>query len=94
MRQREYDVSKFLRAKEQPVSLMRSHNSVTQNRERQRSSAGIPRYIVKSLRSLLDSLGLNSMDSSVSPELNVRCSPRSVDRTLTQTMAMKTSTPL
>ena len=57
MRQREYDVSKFLRAKEQPVSLMRSHNSVTQNRERQRSFAGIPRYIVKSLRSLLDSLG-------------------------------------
>ena len=57
MRQREYDVSKLFRAKEQPVSLMRSQNLVTQNRERQGSFAGIPRYIVKSLRSLLDILG-------------------------------------
>ena len=36
---------------------MRSQNLVTQNRERQGSFAGIPHYIVKSLRSLLDSLG-------------------------------------
>jgi len=56
VRQREYDISKLFRAKAQPVSLMRSHNLVTQNRERQGSFAGIPRYIVKSLRSLLDSL--------------------------------------
>lgn len=57
MRQREYDLSKLLRAKEQPVSLMRSHNLVTQNGERQRSFAGIPRYTVKSVRNLRDSLG-------------------------------------
>ena len=57
MRQREYDVAKLLRAKKQPISLMRSHNLVTQNRERQRSFGGIPRYTVKSLRRLLDSLG-------------------------------------
>ena len=36
---------------------MRSHDLVTQNRERQRPFAGIPRYTVKSVRSLLDSLG-------------------------------------
>ena len=36
---------------------MRSHNLVAQNRERQRSFAGIARYAVKSLRNLLESLG-------------------------------------
>ena len=56
VRQREYNVSKLLRAKEQPVSLMSSHNLVTQNCERQRSFARIPRYNLKSLRSLLGSL--------------------------------------
>jgi hypothetical protein len=57
VRQREYDVSKLLCAKEQPVSLMRSHNLVTQNRERQLSFAGLPGYNLKSLRSLVGSLG-------------------------------------
>jgi hypothetical protein len=36
---------------------MRSHYLVAQSRERQRSFAGIRRYTVKCLRSLLDSLG-------------------------------------
>ena len=57
MRQREDDVSKFLRAEEQPVSLMRSYNLVTQNRERQRFFAGnLARYNLKSLKSLVGSL--------------------------------------
>ena len=66
-----------------PVSLMRSQNLVTQNRERQGSFAGIPRYIVKDVFEVCSTAsGLNFMHCSVSPELNVRCSPRSVDRTL------------
>lgn len=58
MRQREYDVAKLLRAKEQPVSLIRSHHLVTQNRERQLPFTGnVPRYNLKSPRSLVGSLG-------------------------------------
>jgi len=58
VRQREYDVAKLLRAKEQPVSLIRSHNLVTQNREHQLPLAGnLARYSAKSLRSLVGSLG-------------------------------------
>ena len=58
MRQREYDVSKLLRAKAQPVSLMPSHNLVTQNRERQLFFAGnLARCNLKSVQSLVGSLG-------------------------------------
>ena len=57
MRQREYNLSKLLRAKEQPVSLMSTHNLVTENCERQRPFArNIPRCDLKSLRSLVYSL--------------------------------------
>ena len=58
MRQREYDLPKLLRAKEQPASLMRSHNLMTQNRERQPFFVGnFSRYNAKTLRGLVGSLG-------------------------------------
>jgi hypothetical protein len=58
VRQREYDIAGLLRAKEQPVSLIRSHNLVTQNRERQLFFAGtLARCNLKSVQSLVGSLG-------------------------------------
>jgi hypothetical protein len=58
LRQREYDVAKLLRAKEQPVSLMGSHNLMTQNRERQLFfPSHLARCGLKSMQSLVGSLG-------------------------------------
>jgi len=58
LRQREYDVAKLLRAKEQSVSLMGSHNLMTQNRERQLFFAGtLARCNLKSVQYLVGRLG-------------------------------------